>query len=53
METETHTVTLTKWEWERVKHALFIYKVDALLEEAMASHTVYGGVLEKVEAQVA
>jgi hypothetical protein len=53
METGTVTVTLTEWEWERVKHALFIYKVDSLLEDAMASHKVYGEVLEKVEAQVA
>jgi len=51
--TETVTVTLTKYQWERVEHALFCYKVDALLEDAMASYKTYGEVLEAVERQVA
>ncbi len=51
--TETVTVTLTKYQWERVEHALFCYKVDALLEDAMASYKTYGEVLEAVESQVA
>jgi hypothetical protein len=51
--TETVTVTLTKYQWERVEHALFCYKVDALLEDAMASYKTYGEVLEAVESQLA
>ncbi len=50
--TETVTVTLTKYQWERVEHALFCYKVDALLEDAMASYKTYGEVLEAVETQL-
>ena len=49
--TETVTVTLTKYQWDRVEHALFCYKVDALLEDAMASYATYGEVLEAVETQ--